>query len=233
MRFFSLLLAYILFLPLSLSAQAKPVKNPAPTYLFSGNATLLSHFIERGLSMSDNKPALNASFLANFGQQFNFGFWGSNIANVNQADDNFWFKILGEIRIDFKAKFISKIYFNDNQFYTSKQRNGQTFGVYTEYENFEGRLEWNSNFEGTKANSDYLNVGKIYNYKKGIKYGLFAGYTNSHASSVDSYTDYKIEVRYAINEFTKLQAGGTFTSNTQQLNSRGAPAIFFGLSLVH
>lgn len=211
----------------------KRVETTRPSYELFGKAQLLTHFIDKGLSMSDNKPAMNASFLVGLGSQFSFGMWGSNIANVNQSDDNFWFKLLGEIRIDIKSKVVGKVYFTDNQFYTSKQRNGQTFGLDGEYGKFYGRLEWMSNLEGSKTNAEYIRLGRIFNYKKGFKYVLSAGYTNSRTRSIISYFDFNVEGRYFLNSYSTIDGGVTFTSNLNQLNGRGAPAIYFGITLQH
>ncbi len=216
------------------SAQAQKKANPnVPTYQLFGSAQLLTHFIDKGLSMSNNKPAMNASFLANLGSQFSFGFWGSNISYVQQPDDNFWFRMQGEVKIDFIKKGGLKVYLTDNHFYTSKQRNGQTLGVDVEYDKFVGKIEWMSNLEGTKTNGEYYRFGRIFNYKKGFKIALQGGYTNSRSPYIISFFDFNVEGRYFMNNYANFNGGISMTSNLSQLSGRGQPAIYFGMALVY
>ena len=100
-----------------------------PTYRFSGDAQLLTHFLDRGLSITDGNPGLNASFLFNMGQQFRIGFWGTNVSNVTSGDDNLWLKFIADINIEFSSDSIFMAYFHNDNFYKSDLRNGQAFGM--------------------------------------------------------------------------------------------------------
>ena len=145
-------------------AQSVTDKNKAnsATNKIGGDAQLLSHFVERGLSMSNGNPALNASFLFNLGSQVRLGFWGSNISNLSAADDNFWFKFLGEFDIRFGSAWQSSVYISDNHFYKSDVRNGQRIGVTNIYYLYQFTFEWMSNLEGSKGNAEYVNFGKYF-----------------------------------------------------------------------
>lgn len=202
-----------------------------PSYLVSGEAQLLSHFIDRGLSFSNDNPAMNASFLFNLGSQLKLGFWGSNISNVSAIDDNFWFKALGEIAIEFSDKFKSRFYISDDHFYKSDIRNGQIAGLDIDYHSYLFKLEWDSNFEGTKTNAEYFNFGRFFVFKKDFKYGGYIGYTNSHASTLSSYFDIRPELQYSVSTNSNAELGASFNSNGSQFGSRGDPAYYVGFKL--
>src|SRR4051812_38951611 len=116
-----LLSIFILFTSRASFAQVNSKTNQASNQI-SGDVQLLSQYIERGLSMSDNNPAMNASFLYNLGSQMRMGFWGSNISNLSATDDNFWFKFLAQFDVMFGSTLNSHFYISDDHFYKSNQR---------------------------------------------------------------------------------------------------------------
>jgi hypothetical protein len=227
-------LTVLIFFLWSFSAQAQSKTNSLEaSYRLSGDVKLLSHFIDKGLSFSDNNPAMNASFLANFGAQVRMGFWGSNISNVGAVDDNFWFKFLGEVSVDFSQNLNSVFYVSDNHFYKSNTRNGQIVGVNTKYKSSEFLFEWLGNFEGTKTNAEYLRYGYFMTYKKDFRYGGYAGYTNSHTAALKSYFDLRALGQYQFDYNSNVEAGLTFNSNKSQFGRRGEVAYYLALQLTY
>jgi Bacterial protein of unknown function (Gcw_chp) len=204
----------------------------SPTYRFSGNARLLSEFIDRGLSVSDHNPALNASFLYNFGPQFRFGFWGSNISNLSHPDDNFWLKIVADIRVQFNDKALMQFYVHDDHFYKSDIRNGQSIGITGDYGFYSMQLEWTNNYQGSHSNAEYLNIGKSFLYKKGYLVGGKVGFTLQDGTGYQNYFDGKAYTGYILSEHTSLEAGITATTDPGRVNGRGNPAIYFGAELI-
>lgn len=203
------------------------------SYELSGQAQLLSHFIVRGLSYSDNNPAMNASFLANLGSQVKFGFWGSNISNLSFADDNFWFKIFTEVKMDLGNKLYADFFLDDNNFYKSNNRNGQNIGLKFYRNLYEFGAMWMSNLEGTRSNSEYLWVGTLIDYKKGFQYGVYSGITFSHTSSIHNYMDFKIIGQYIVNANAGAEAGVTFNSIANQFGVRDDPAVYIAIRLAY
>lgn len=224
----SLLLQLFTFGSLAFAADQKN-SGTTPTYMVTGDAKLYTHFIERGLSMSNNNPALNAEFLFNFGSQFKVGFWGSNISNVSQSDDNFWLKYLAEIRVDFSTKSNLRFYIHDNHYYKSDVRNGQEMGVNVDHNNYLFQLAWMNNFEGTHTSAQYLNLGKLFTYRKSMKYGGLAGYTLQTADGYANYFDFKALGIYEINANAIGEIGITMLSNSQ-FGSRGDPAYYLAFA---
>lgn len=229
----NLLLIALSFVSLSVSAQER-IKSNLATQHISGDVQLLSQYIERGLSMSDNNPAMNASFLYNLGSQVRMGFWGSNISNLSAVDDNFWFKILAQFDVQFGTALNSKFYISDDHYYKSNQRNGQKFGVNFDYYTYTFGFEWMSNLEGTDSNAEYLYFGKYFYWSGSkIRYGGVAGYTMSHNRSISSYLDLKAVAQYLLNTETTFEAAITVNSNNSYFGKRGDPALYIAAKLVY
>jgi hypothetical protein len=226
--------ALFIFLGLVLTVMSAHAEDKSKAdYRIAGEAQLLSHFIDKGVSYSNGNPAMNASFLFNLGSQAKIGFWGSNVSNIGSTDDTLWLKILGEIHFDFSSGAKGKFYISDDHFYSSNQHNGQVVGFYLIRNNFEYTLEWLSNFEGSKSAAEYFNFGKLYTFKKDFKYGGYVGYTNSHSDTVNSYFDLKAVGQYLFSTASTFEAGITLNSNGSQFGSRGDPAYYVGVKLVY
>lgn len=200
-------------------------------YGISGDAELLSHYIVRGLSYSDYNPSMNASFMANLGTQFKLGFWGTNISNLDAVDDNFWLKIVAEIKTELSSALSMNILLADNHFYKSSQRNGQSMSLKFDYIMYEFGLDWLGNFEGTKSNAEYLWAGKLFDFRKIFNYGGFVGYTNTHSAEIQGYFDFKVIAQYTFKNNSYAEAGITANSNSSQFGTRDDPAFYIGLKL--
>lgn len=183
--------------------------------------------------MTDHNPALNASFLYNFGSQFKFGFWGSNIARLNNIDDNFWLKLVGEIKVDFHDKASMRFYIHDDHFYKADVRNGQSLGFILDYGFYTVQLEYLNNYQGSHTPAQYLNVGKSFLFKKGYIAGGKLGFTMLSASSFKDYFDAKAFGGYVFSEHTSVEAGITLTSDAGNVYGRGRPALYFAAELIY
>ena len=201
-----------------------------PTYKVSVDAKVLSQFIDRGLAMSDGNPAMNVSFLYNLGPQFRLGFWGSNISNVSYPDDNFWFKFIADIKVDFSNTASMYLYIHDDHYYKSDVRNGQSLGVRWIWNAYLGEFEWMNNYQGTKTSAEYFNLGRlwpVYMTKAGFK----AGYTMQSAENYSNYFDLKGLVTYNSSSNSTIEGGATMVSSDSQFNGRAKPAFYLSLSL--
>lgn len=173
--------------------------------------------------MSNKNPAINAELLLHMGSQFKLGFWGSNIRNVTNPDDNFWVKYIGVIAIDFSKDVKTFLTIADNRFYTSQQRNGQSFTADFEIgTKYTLSLELNNNFEGTSQGSQYLSAGYLYRWKGPWLASASMGYTLQKAESINNYLDLRTEGIYQPLPKMKFKFGFTGTSDSGQLNGRGA-----------
>lgn len=235
MRIYFSIFCLVVGLHANAQSAADKSKATAATNRIGGHAQLLSHFVERGLSMSNGNPALNASFLFNLGAQVRLGFWGSNISNLSASDDNFWFKFLGEFDIKFANGLQSNVYVSDNHFYKSDQRNGQRIGSNFIYYLYQFTFEWMSNLEGSKGNAEYVNFGKYFLWKDKFRFGPLVGFTNSHTDVINSYFDARFIGEYTVSSNTIAETGVSlnFTSDNAVFGKRADPAVWVGVRLTY
>lgn len=209
------------------------LKSNLATNDISGEVLLATQFVERGIGMSDQNPAMNASFLYNLGTQVRMGFWGSNVSSLSAADDNFWLKFMVEFNVLFGTNLNTKFYASDNHFYKSDQRNGQRFGAVFSYFTYFYTFEWMSNFEGSKANAEYLEMGKYFYAGNKIRYGGSVGYTVGHATTTNSYFNVKALIDYMLNTTTYFEAAATVNTNPSAFGKRGDPAVWASVNLTY
>jgi len=209
------------------------LKSNVATNDISGEVMLATQYVERGIGMSDQNPAMNASFLYNLGTQVRMGFWGSNISNLSAGDDNFWLKFMLEFNVLFGTNLNTKFYASDNHFYKSDQRNGQRFGVVFNYFTYFYTFEWMSNFEGSKANAEYVEAGKYFYAGNKVRYGGSVGYTVGHAVTTNSYFNVKALIHYLLNTSTYFEAAATVNTNPTAFGKRGDPAVWASVNLTY
>ena len=96
-------------------------------------------------------------------------------------------------------------------------------------------FEWMSNLEGSKGNAEYINFGKFFMYGSQFRYGGFAGFTNSHATAINSYFDVKAVGEYIANSNTTVETGVSlnFTDNNAVFGKRADPAVWVGIKLIY
>ncbi len=222
---------FLLFCTSTSWAAAKSEVGNKPTYRFSGDAQLLTQFIDRGLSITDGNPGLNASFLFNMGQQFRIGFWGTNVSNVTSGDDNLWLKFIADINIEFSSDSKFMAYFHNDNYYKSDLRNGQSFGMTYDFKSYMSQIEWLTNYQGTSKSAFYLKVGKIFPLYKKILPGVSVGYTAQNSDGYLNYLDVKGFGTYTLTSSFEIEGGITAVTNSTQFGRRGNPGIYLGIKL--
>jgi uncharacterized protein (TIGR02001 family) len=71
---------------LSTAAPAEDKKEPEPDFKFTGNMTLASEYLYRGLAQTNNKPAIQGGFDMTHSSGFYVGNWNSNISWLSDAN---------------------------------------------------------------------------------------------------------------------------------------------------
>lgn len=217
-----ILLSQILAQSMAFAASDKKEDSGAtPNFGASGFALLTSNFIDRGLAMTAEGPAINAQLLMHMGSQFKLGFWGSNVSNLNNPDDNVWIRYVGEIKIDFKPNMNFVTYVHDHHYYKSDTRNGLTLGVKVELMRFSGMFELINNYEGTHTGAEYINLGYTHRFKDSLRAAGYVGYTQQKADGINDYIDIKAVGIYQPLPNFHTDLGVTLTSDSGQLNQRG------------
>ena len=70
----------------SLAVQAEEKKEPEPDFKFTGNMTLASEYLYRGIAQTNNKPAFQGGFDMNHKSGLYVGNWNSNISWLSDAN---------------------------------------------------------------------------------------------------------------------------------------------------
>jgi uncharacterized protein (TIGR02001 family) len=166
----------------------------------SASVTLTSDYIFRGISLTDEKPAIQGSFDYAHASGLYVGTWASNLSIDSETN----------IEIDVYAGFANEFGDSGIGYDVSVLRymypgNGGTDSDYTEYfgslsySYFTGTIGYTSDFPtGTKdVNETYYNLAFDYELPYGIGFNAAVGYTDSDrnddvAGASDSYVDYTI-----------------------------------------
>ena len=128
--------SYIAFFLILLATQGSlAADGSTPTFKLSGDVTLLSHYVENGLSQTENSPSLQGSFWFNFGSQFRLGLWGSN-TNYEVGNDNFNLRFNADIKVNLTENTHLKIAYSDSKFYKAGDRYGTFLALYFLFWNF-------------------------------------------------------------------------------------------------
>jgi len=205
---------------------AHAAENSSPTFKMTGDVSLLSHYVEYGLSQSDKSPALQGSFWFNFGPQFRLGLWGSN-TNFKNSDDHFNLRINGDIKINFSTMNSATIAYSESQYLKSGDRNGNILGLHFNFGDFKVLYDHMSNWEGTKHSSSRYAFGLVSHIWNGWEWENEAGYNSPDVTTLDPYFDFKtgLGTKWGVIFF---EGSVTGTSASSDLN--GAGDFFFILS---
>lgn len=199
------------------SATRSPANTPA-TFHMTGNAELLSHYVERGLSQTDNAPSLQGSFWFNFGPQARFGLWGSNV-NFKNEDAHFVLKPTADVKINFSNNAEFTITFSENKYYNDSFRNGSVLGLQLSIFDYLVKYEFLSNWEGTSTGATYFSLGKTFDLSD-WKWGNELGYSMLKAESFNNYFNLHTFIGRKLGQVF-AQAGLTGTSSSSQFHSAG------------
>ncbi|WP_373998190.1 TorF family putative porin [Bdellovibrio bacteriovorus] len=218
---------YIAFITILISSwTAQAADGTSPTFDLSGDISLLSHYVENGLSQSDKSPALQGAFWFNFGSQFRLGVWGSN-TNFENSDDHFNLRLLGDIKVSFSQNTNLIISYAQSQYYNGGDRNGNIIGLRLNMFDYRIMYDSFSNWEGTDENSKRFAFGKFFNVFNGWKWDNEVGYNTPNIDEINPYFDARtgLGTKWGVIFFEGALTG---TSESSQFN--GAGDLFFILS---
>lgn len=191
----------------------------APSYKLTGEAALLTHFVHHGLSQTNQDPSLQGSFWFNFGPQFRLGVWGSN-TNYEGSDIHLWLRFSADVKVDFNADSQLFITYNQNQFYKSASRNGNTVGLDLSLFTYHIIYELESNWDGTSSASSYYGFQKTYDVFSQWKWNNRVGYTMVKVAGYSNTFDVKTGLGTKVKDVF-VEASITGTSAASQFNGRG------------
>ncbi|WII72788.1 TorF family putative porin [Bdellovibrio sp. 22V] len=218
-------IAFIIILATSLGAYAAD-GNHSPTFALSGDVSLLSHYVENGLSQSDQSPALQGSFWFNFGPQFRLGVWGSN-TNFDNSDDHFNLRLNADIKVNFTANTHAVISYSESQYYNGGEHNGNILGLHLHFWDYRIVYEGFSNWEATDERSTRVAFGALTTVFGSWKWNNEIGYNTPQVDTINPYFDARtgLGTKWGVIFFE-----GALTGTSESSQFHGAGDFFFILS---
>ncbi|WP_413559948.1 TorF family putative porin [Bdellovibrio sp. HCB209] len=159
-----------------------------PTFKLSGDVSLLTHYVENGLSQTDNSPALQGSFWFNFGPQFRMGLWGSNV-HYDNGGDNFNLRGNADIKIDFSTTSNAVIMYTYSKYFNEDERTGNILALHLNFGTYRVMYDSMSNWEGTHKRNTRLGFGKATQVFTDWIWDNEIGYNSPDVNEISSYFD--------------------------------------------
>jgi uncharacterized protein (TIGR02001 family) len=197
-------------LPLAAFAQDAPVPPAAePASPWVGSLTLVSDYLFRGLSQTDQKPALQGSLEYDSASGFYAGFWGSSISWLSDTSTPAA-RVSSDVELDFyvgyRGKFSEDFGYDAGlytYYYPGTYPTGFTRANTTEIYGalsfrfvsikYSHALTDTFGFADTK-NSGYLDLCANYEFAPSWVLNAHAGHQRIDGISAASYSDYKLGV---------------------------------------
>lgn len=204
-------------------------KGEVPNFKMNGEVSLLTNYVDHGLTQTNKDPSLQAAFGFNFGPQFKMGVWGSNV-NFDSTE-HFLLKINAELKVLISTKTDFKLGYYNNQYFKTDTRNGNTTYLVITSHGYRIRYETNSNWEGSDERSTYYSFGKIFDLSQDWKWDNEVGYTMiEDIPSMENYFDLRTSFQYKGGNNIIYQITATGTSKAAQFNGQGDIFVLLGAS---
>lgn len=221
-----ILLVFIIILAGYCKSFAAEGGGRTPTFALEGDVTLTSHYVEHGISHSDNSPALQGAFWFNFGSQFRLGLWGSN-TNFENSDDHFNLRGNAEIKVDFSPNSHAVLHYSQNTYYNGGDHNGNILGLHLHFWDFRVLYETNSNWEATDEASTRFAMGKLSTVMGNWRWNNEAGYNMPQDESYNPYFDVRTGLGRKVGV---IFVEGALTGTSESSQFHGAGDFFFILT---
>lgn len=155
------LLFVFLFNAFALSAGAEGTGTNNATFKMEGQASLMSNYVEYGLTHTDKDPALQGQYLFNFGPQFRLGVWGSNISYPN-SETHLLLRVNAEIVILFSNESSMIIKVAQENYFKPETRNGMINGIHFNFYGYGIHYDDIYNFLGTEKEAKGYSFSKTW-----------------------------------------------------------------------
>lgn len=218
--FFKILIFFVsTFLCLSVFAQQQQPDDNTPSFKMNGDVSLLSNFVDKGLTQTEKDPSLQGNFSFNFGPQFRMGVFGSNV-NYNSTE-HFELRFNAELKVVISNNADFKFGYFDNHYYHTINRDGSNTYLQITVQGFRVYYETESDWEGTASRATYYAFGKIFELNKFWKWDTQVGYSMLKATGYTDYFDGRTTFMYKDSNNITYSAGVTATSAPTQFAGRG------------
>jgi len=200
--------------PLAVLAQAAEAPKPEPDFTLSANVTLASQYAYRGISQTDNRPAIQGGFDFTHKSGFYIGNWNSNISWISDAVPGASAPIEMDFYGGYKYELIKDLTLDVGvlQYYypisgTKPSPSPNTTELYVGATWGPASLKYSqavTNLFGfaDSKNSYYVDGGLSYEVIPSLTLVAHVGYQGVKGYSDASYTDWKLGANYAIDNWT-------------------------------
>ncbi|EMR14201.1 hypothetical protein MPL1_00697 [Methylophaga lonarensis MPL] len=159
-------------------------------HMTSASVELASDYVFRGISFSDNKPAISGSFDYEHISGFYTGIWSSSIAGGSEINVYGGFASeIGDTGIGYDIGVLRYIFPGDSEF-----NNNEVYGALS-YSYFTLGYAYDKNFEGSGEKVHYWNVAFDYELPifDGVDFTAAYGYSDfSSKLGISGYSDYYV-----------------------------------------
>lgn len=208
-----------------LGAWAAEDDSSSSVYMY-GDVTLLSHYVENGISQSAKTPAIQGSFWFNLGPQFRLGLWGSN-TNYTGNDDRFNLRLSAEIKVDISPKSNLVISYSKSSFYNDGKRNGNITGIHLNLQDYRILHDNYSNWEGTEDSLRRFALGKTTDVFGTWKWNNEVGYNVPDIKNLENYFDLRTGLG---SKWGKVFLEGALTGTSPSPQVETKSEVYFILS---
>ena len=177
------------------------VEKPEPDYTLSANVAVATDYLFRGISQTDNKPAVQGGFDFNHKSGFYAGVWASNV-DFGSADDA---KVEMDLYTGYSGTFLEHASWNANVLYYLYPPNSSdnyqeligTLGYDFGFVALNAGLAYSPDFFNGSGDGFYYSLGATVPLPVDFKLGLLVGHQviekNSRFGTPD-YTNYSVGV---------------------------------------
>jgi len=197
----------------------------------SGNVTLASDYILRGISQTDHNPAIQGGFEYNHPTGIYLGVWGSNVHFVD-LPESMELDLYGGYAYHFNDKAsvsLGALYYT---YWSDSDRNNWMFPLKGQWHGFTLETDFFPRWDGQDVQAFYFQAGWRDKVIWDVKLGAFAGYSTfigTEEEPESNYTDFTIS---ASREFfgVEWQVSGVFVNTTLINNAVGGDRAVFSMS---
>ena len=185
-----MLLAGLVGAPLVASAEDSPI---------TGNLSFVSDYQFRGISQTEEDPAIQGGFDYAHSSGFYLGTWASNVAFAHSLELDVYGGYSGSAGdLGYNVGVLAYIYPGLSDANTTEVYGGVT------YKGFGLKASYSTTDYFGVTNSDgtiYWDASYGYTFENGLGLGLHYGYTSGEGAQ-DDYKDWKIGATYPVGKFT-------------------------------
>lgn len=191
-----------------------------------GEVNLLSNYVEKGLTQSDEKFSVQAT-LGYRWVYFKAGMQGSSVTFPgNQENVNL--KAFASYQFIWTQNADMTFRYDYSKYFASAQRDGNIFGFDINLFTYHMLIEKMDNWQGTKTNANYFGFRKDRPIPWNLIWDFSVGYTMLSVDGYNNYFDVKTGISYKYKEIG-YSLNATYTSAASQLNGAGDLFGYVGL----